>query len=228
MGYFQARGYDCHAIDLSGHGASEGSERLDQFGLDDYAQDVATARAEIDGVPVLIGHSMGTIVVQHYLQHGDASGVALLSPVPPTGMSTASVQLNTRQPTFVKEAARTLHRKYREDTLRVIREVYFSPDADEAHMQPFLDTVQAESTLVLTELMALAMHLPRRRRRLPALVMGGEFDAVFPANMLHFTATGWNGRTHVVPRAGHMLMLDPQWTDAAAALERWLEGIAAG
>ncbi|HQO29280.1 MAG TPA: alpha/beta fold hydrolase, partial [Accumulibacter sp.] len=31
--WFSRRGFDCHALDLSGHGDSEGRRRLDSFGL---------------------------------------------------------------------------------------------------------------------------------------------------------------------------------------------------
>ena len=62
-----------------------------------------------------------------------------------------------------------------------------------------------------------------RRPDIPALVMGGGEDAVFPASMLFFTALPWKARQVVIPRAGHMLMLDPQWPQAAAALGDWLD-----
>ncbi len=224
--YFQERGYDCHAIDLSGHGASEGHESLDKFGIDDYAQDVRQTVDALGVKPVLIGHSMGAVVVQRYLENkGTAVGVAMLSPVPPTGTSTSGAQLNARQPTFLKEAARAMRRRYSEHTVRVMREVYFSPEADDEHLKDFLELIQAESTHAVTELMALAMSMPRRRPKVPALVMGGDQDAVFPSNMLHFTATSWNSETRLIRRAGHMLMLDPQWRDAADELDRWLEKI---
>ena len=42
--YFSKLGYDCHAIDLSGHGRSEGRDELDRYDLDDYA---ARAEAEV-------------------------------------------------------------------------------------------------------------------------------------------------------------------------------------
>ena len=41
--FFNQRGFDCYALDLSGHGESSGHDRIDDFGLDDYADDVARA-----------------------------------------------------------------------------------------------------------------------------------------------------------------------------------------
>jgi len=61
-----------------------------------------------------------------------------------------------------------------------------------------------------------------RRPNIPALVMGGSEDQVFPASMLFFTALAWRAQSVTIERAGHMLMLDPQWPEAAAALADWL------
>jgi pimeloyl-ACP methyl ester carboxylesterase len=41
--FFQAQGYDCFTVDLSGHGDSEGRERIDDFGIGDYVDDVKLA-----------------------------------------------------------------------------------------------------------------------------------------------------------------------------------------
>lgn len=220
--YFQQRGYDCIALDLAGHGRSEGREQLDSFGIDDYATDVAGVAATLAQPPVLIAHSMGAVVAQRYLERHAAAGVALLAPVPTTGLSFSSMQVAAKQPEFLREASRAVRRKYSEHTVRVMREVYFSPDASDDDLTPFLPLVQQESNAAIAEMMAMAWMVPKRRPRLPALVMGGGSDAVFAANMLHFTAASWRAETAVIPRAGHMLMMDPQWPAAAERLAQWL------
>lgn len=222
MPFFQERGYNCHAIDLSGHGKSSGGDRLNSFGLDHYADDVGQLIADLGVAPVLIGHSMGAIVVQRYLERSPARAVVMLAPVPPTGLAASGVQLAARHPEFIVEAERAVRGDYTENTIKVMREVYFSPDASLEHYRSFMPVVQNESMLALTELMSLAMRFPRKRPRMPALVIGGQFDALFAANRLHFTASGWNAETCVIPRAGHMLMLDPQWIDVARKIDTWL------
>ncbi len=228
--WFHARGYECHAIDLSGHGSKvHPTDRgeLDRFGLDDYVADVSSYIETMPKPPVLIGHSMGAIVVQRYLEQktARAAGLILLAPVPTTGLLGASLQLNLRQPDFLREAARAVRGQYTPNTVRVMREVYFSPDATDAEFAAFPPLVQDESTRAIAELMALPLSLPRRRLPLPALVMGGSHDALFPANLLHFTASGWNAETIVIPRAGHMLMLDPQWPIVANTILDWLQRV---
>lgn len=225
LDYFSARGYDCVALDLSGHGRSDGRDELNELGIDDYVADVARVAATLATPPVLIGHSMGGVVVQRYLERNPGAGVALLAPVPTTGLSFSSVQLVARQPDFLREASRALRRKYSADTIRVMRDVYFSPDATEEDLAPFLPMVQPESDLAISEMMAMVWNLPKRRPRIPALAIAGSKDAVFSSSLLHFSASSWNAKTVIVPRAGHMLMMDPQWQATAEPMHAWLETV---
>lgn len=220
--YFQELGYNCYAVDLSGHGKSEGRQQLNNFGLDHFAEDVGQLAASLGEMPVLVGHSMGAIVVQRYLEKALAKAVVMMAPVPPTGLAASGLQLAIRQPEFVAEAERAVRGEYTANTIRVMREVYFSPDATLEHFAQFQPMVQEESMLVLTEMMSLAMRLPRPRPRIPAFVIGGQHDMLFAANRLHFTAAGWNADTCVIPRAGHMLMIDPQWVSVAENIHNWL------
>ena len=218
--YFQQKGYDCHALDLSGHGASGGHERLHDFGIKDYARDVAHAVAELPARPVLIGHSMGTLVLRSYLSGAPdaAAGVALLSPVPPTGTGGSASRLALQQPDFFAELPNVLAGKPTANTLKVMASVYFSPDVRPEDTLQFMPMIGNESDQAVAEMVTLPFAAATRTPQLPALVMGGSHDALFPASMLFFTALPWRARTVTVDRAGHMLMLDPQWPQAAEAL----------
>lgn len=220
--YFSASGYDCHAINLSGHGASEGIEDLDSYGIDDYAGDLRQLAAQLATPPVLIGHSMGALVVQRYLEKGTAAAAILMAPVPTTGTIGCGVRQACRHPDFMVEAMRAVEGKYTRHTARLMREVYFSPDVSAEEFAAFKPLVHPESLTAVLEMMALPWRLPLRHAKIPALVMGGEFDALFPANQLHFVACGWQADISVIPRAGHMLMMEPQWPTAAAQIDHWI------
>ncbi|MBS0345626.1 MAG: alpha/beta hydrolase [Proteobacteria bacterium] len=223
--YFNQRGYDAYALDLSGHGGSEGRERLDDFGLADFADDLAQAVDALPATPVLIGHSMGTLVVQHYLARGPAAGVALLAPVPPTGTGGSAGRLALLQPDFFRELPNVVAGRPTEHTLRIMAEVYFSPDMPRQDVLQYMPMIQPESEQAIAEMVALPFTPAGRRPDIPALVMGGREDVVFPASMLFFTALQWKARQVIIDGAGHMLMLDPQWPEAAAALKGWLDTI---
>ena len=183
---------------------------------------------ELPARPVLIGHSMGTLVIRHYLSGApadSAAGVALLSPVPPTGTGGSASRLALQQPDFFTEIPNVIAGKPTANTLKVMASVYFSPDMRPEDTLQFMPMIGNESDQAVAEMVALPFTPAPRTPRLPAFVMGGSHDAVFPASMLFFTALPWRARPVTIDRAGHMLMLDPQWPQAAAALQHWLDGL---
>lgn len=222
--WFQAAGFNCLAPDLSGHGRSAGRDGLDGFGLDDYVDDVAQVVATLDAPPVLIAHSMGTLVAQRLAERVPLAGMALLAPVPPTGTGGSASRLALTLPDFFVELPRAIAGSADQKTMEVMARVYFSPEMPPRETVQFLPLMQPESERAVLEMVTLPLRARvSRRPRLPVLVMGGSQDLVFPASMLCFTASAWHARQEVVPGAGHMLMLDPQWEDAAARLAAWLE-----
>lgn len=223
--YFQEEGYNCYALDLSGHGASPGRERLDEFGIDDYVADLATAVDALPESPVLVAHSMGCLVSQRFLEQGVARAVAFLAPVPPTGTSGTAARFALTMPDFFAELPRAVNGTASQQTMRTMAKVYFSPDMPEREMLEYLPLIQPESEKAVTEMVMAPMRFARRRAKIPALVMGGSEDQVFPSSMLYFTAATWQAKTVVIRRAGHMLMLDPQWPEAAGDLLEWLESL---
>ena len=82
---------------------------------------------------------------------------------------------------------------------------------------------RAEVNARVAEMVALPFLRTGRRPAIPALVMGGGVDAVFPPSMLFFTTLAWRAQSVTVPGCGHMLMLDRPWPQAAEALAGWLE-----
>jgi len=199
--YFQDQGYDCYALELSGHGS-------------------------LPAVPVLISHSMGSLVSQRFLERGTARAVAFLAPVPPTGTGGTASRLALTMPDFFAELPNAVNGTASEKTMRTMASVYFSPSMAPEETVHYLPLIQPESAKAVTEMLMAPLRLARGRARIPALVMGGSADQVFPASMLFFTAAAWNAKTQVIDGAGHMLMLDPQWPEVAEKLLEWLESLA--
>ncbi|PKO32220.1 MAG: alpha/beta hydrolase [Betaproteobacteria bacterium HGW-Betaproteobacteria-7] len=225
--YFQAQGYDCYALELSGHGSHPADRaHLDDFGIDDYVADLAAAVASLPAAPVLIAHSMGCLVSQRFLEQGTARAVAFLAPVPPTGTGGTASRFALTMPDFFAELPNAVNGTASEKTMRTMARVYFSPSMALKESIKYLPLIQPESEKAVAEMVTAPFRIARGRARIPALVMGGSADQVFPASMLYFTAASWNAKTQVIAGAGHMLMLDPQWADAAGKLQAWVENLA--
>ncbi|AEV26647.1 MULTISPECIES: alpha/beta fold hydrolase [Azospira] len=220
---FNAAGYDCVALDLSGHGQSEGRERLDRFGLDDYADDVLQVMAKLPRPPILIGHSMGCAVIERVLECQGAPAAVLLAPVPTSGTQGSIMSLALKHPDFFAKIPAISQGEMDEASLLLMRDIYFSPDMPPEGLLQFAHLIQPESAEAAADMAGLGYRSYRSRPELPVLVMGGQFDAVFPPSSIGFTALRWNGDFKIIPHCGHMLMLDHPWPKAAAEILQWLE-----
>lgn len=69
---FAAHSYRSYALSLRGHGTSASPKRFRTARVRDYVEDVAQVAGQLDRPPVLIGHSMGELVVQKYLETHEA------------------------------------------------------------------------------------------------------------------------------------------------------------
>ena len=223
LSWFAQRGFDCHALDLSGHGRSEGAHQLDAFGIDDYVDDLQQAVHGFSRSPIVIGHSMGTVVVERFLERQPVRAAILMAPVPPTGILGATMKLAFSDPDFFAQQTRIQHGEFNQEALRTLRQVYYSPETTLADLIRFVPLFQGESRRALFDLSLLPFRLGGRRPRLPVLVVGGEGDAVFPPSTLGFTAVRWQAEVAVIPRAGHTLMLDAHWQTAASRIAGWIE-----
>ncbi len=221
--WFSDRGFDCHALDLAGHGGSESREQLHSYGLDDYADDLAQVVQELDATPILIGHSMGSVVVERFLERHQARAAVLMAPVPATGILGATMKIALTTPAFFDQQARATRGEYTPEALQTMRDVYYSAETRTEDLIRFGALFQSESRRALLDLTLLAMRIGRRRATLPVLVVGGAADAVFPSAGLGFTAARWRAEVAVIPGAGHTLMLDAHWEAAAERIVAWIE-----
>lgn len=220
--FFQGHGFDCFSVDLSGHGASAGSERLDEFGIDDYADDIAHAVNAIGQPVTIVGHSMGCLATQRYLERGQARAAVFLAPVPSTGTAGSAMQLALRYPQYFEVLEEVVSGVFSEENNDLMAKIYFSPDATGDDVLEFLPTIGPESQQAVMEMAMLATRPRVGRQKLPVLVIGGEDDAIFPSSHLFFTALPWQAEVIRVPKAGHMLPIDTHWQRVATHILEWV------
>src|SRR5512138_1157577 len=66
LDFFAQNGFAAHAINLRGHGNSEGQAKLRWTRIADYVDDLVNAVQQLPRPPILIGHSMGGFIIQKY------------------------------------------------------------------------------------------------------------------------------------------------------------------
>jgi non-heme chloroperoxidase len=219
--YFADHGYASHALSFSGHGASPGRERLDSFGIDDYVRDAATVAEMLPAPPVLIGHSMGGMVAQKYLESHEAAGVVLMASVPPQGLWAAALGLAFRKPGLMNDLNRLLGgARVALDTLRAA--MFAQPVATE-DLARWYKRMQPESHRAIWDMTLFNLPLKSRMRLPPLLVLGAEHDALIPPSQVEMTARHYGVEAEIFEGMGHGLMLERSWRQVAERILGWLE-----
>jgi len=218
--YFAARGHDAWAVDLRGHG--EHAESAVLVSVDDYVADVLLAIEQLNVPPVIIGHSMGAIVVQRAMRRAQVSGMALLAPVPPQGLLGSSFLLAAKNPELFNEFNKLQINSALPQSPELLRQAIFSPQLPEADVQRYLQRMRPESQRALFDL-SWPQHFWIARAEVPVLVCGAQEDLFFPPHMVEETARLHGVAAEIIPDLAHMMMLDAQWERGAERLATWLD-----
>lgn len=217
MPYFAERGFGVTAFSLRGHGKSSGRRTVQRARLRDYLDDLQAIIARFETPPALVGHSMGGLLIQHLLQtRHDIPAAALLAPIPHFGTVGIAWRTVTRRPHTA------LHVMTRWDVYPLVAEPqpdgtrFFSPHMPTAEAERYMRRFTRESFLAVG-VDALFLDLPRRPARVttPLLVVGGQYDTLFPPGEIQRTARAYGKEAVIVPDMGHELMLDPGWQHVA-------------
>ena len=223
--YFAAQGYAAHAVSLRGHGLSEGQARLHRWRLRDYVEDLGRTIADLPAAPVLIGHSMGGMVVQKYLEtEPDIAGVALMASVSPRGLLPSNLQMALRHPFLFQQMAIFSLFGPALGGYDTLRRLLFSEDAPAAQLRDSMRLMQAESQLVTWDLAGMdPLRLNPDQLRIPVLVQGAEQDVFISPDIVRQTARFYGSEARILPAMAHAMMLDTHWRTAADSLLHWLD-----
>ncbi len=217
------RGHEVRAVGLRGHDRAQGRIR---HRLRHYVEDVVLAAAAFSAPPLLVGHSLGGLVVQKYLERNPAPGAVLMASIPAGGTLAAVARLTARHPREMRDT--NLRRSLRPfiATPALVRELFFNPGTPDDIVDSCWARLQDESYLAFLETM---FRLPRPRRvRVPVLVLGAELDGFFTDGEIRRTARAYRAEAEIFPGIGHDMMLDDGWRDVADRVARWAYGQEAG
>lgn len=222
MPFFAKAGYDCIAISLRGHGASEGKGCLAEAGIEDYIADAACAFARTTQPPVLVGHSLGGIVAQRLAEKHKLAGMVLLASLPPSGLVRSVMHMAQVAPDVLWQVGVLQSLGPRAVDPKAIHRALFAADTPTDLGLPYLPRLQQESRRVSFELMGWRWPL-RPFPCPPVLVVGGDADMFLPIAAFEETAFYYSGELAVLPGVPHGLMLDPRWPQVAETMLDWLE-----
>jgi pimeloyl-ACP methyl ester carboxylesterase len=219
--YFAQHGYRSYAIGLRGHGKSDGGDRLRWTGIRHYVADVVEKVNQFERPPVLIGHSMGGLVVQKYLESYQVPAAILLASVPPSGVFRTTLSIARRHPLPFFKANLTLQLYPIIGTQELTREAFFSNTMSKEQVDVYFAHIQNESYRAFIDMIALSLPHPQRVKT-PLLVMGGGRDTIFTPKEVKATARAYHTQAEIFPNMAHDMMLEDGWQVVANRMLAWL------
>lgn len=222
--YFAQAGYPAYALSLRGHGNSAGAKCLYWTSLADYVNDIVQVSQNLDQPPILIGHSMGGMIVQKYWQaYHSYQAAILMASVPPQGLWSPSVYLAYHHPGLFWQLSLVQILGLDFVTPSVLKTALFSePVADEV-TQNYFAQLQPESQRVILDMLWFNLPTLLSKPSYPLLVLGAANDRVFPQFLINWTAQTYGAQMHIFPHMAHTMMLEPAWQNVADYILSWLQ-----
>jgi len=167
--FLSQNGWDVYALDLRGHGQSEGS--VSGATMEDYAQDVKQVVTEYDlNNPVIIGHSMGGLVALLYVAQYGAEAVVAIDPSP-----TKEVQGEGEKKEYPATYS-PIEAGMPADPMEAMKAF---PDIFQETLMKMHQTLGKESGVARSERKS-GISVPKEAVSMPALFVGGECGESVP------------------------------------------------
>jgi pimeloyl-ACP methyl ester carboxylesterase len=223
--FFADRGFEAHALSLRGHGGSSGWEHLPYARLRDYVADLEQVAGALPASPVLVGHSMGGMVVQKYMHEHPTPAAVLVASVPPHGLIGTFCGIAFTNPRLFYELGMIQTFGPWMADAACVRRALFSEECPETVINAVLPRLQAESSMVILDLVGLDLppSTPSPSLAAPVLVLGAERDAFIFRGGLEATARTYRTKAEIFPNMAHAMMLEPGWRAVAERICDWLE-----
>ena len=221
--WFAEAGYASYAVSLSGHGSSRDRHALDQYSINDYVNDVAEVVAALPSPPLIVGHSMGGMVVQKYLERAAAPGVVLMASVPPQGLWSSAVGMVMNKPALLQDLNSVMGGgQPHADT---IREAMFYQPVPEEDFARYYQHFHPESHRAIWDMTLFNLPHVSLMADVPMLVLGARHDQIIPPSLVSMTASTYGIEEEIVPEMGHAMMLEPGWEQVAERIHAWIGAI---
>lgn len=223
MPYFAERGLDCYAFSMRGHGQSPCDRFFHLSSVDHYVSDLSTVVRELGKAPILVGHSMGGLVVQRYLEDNRVPAAVLLASVPPRGILRFAARMAARHPGMFVKFLLTMNPRRAVETRELACDLFFSPEISDDELDRYYSMLGTESERGALEMMTYKRPRASRVRAggTPVLVLGAERDIIFLPGEVRATARRYGVRPEFFDMA-HDMMLEAGWQAVADRIIDWL------
>ncbi len=221
LSYFADNGHDVYAFSLRGHGESGGYNQTAWTSLNDYVDDLHHVISTIDGDPIIIGHSMGGMILQKYLENHSCKAAVLMASVPCEGLLAPTLTMAALHPQNFFFFQATHYLGQNAITPMLGQRALFHREMHPAEVQKYLSRMQSVSLRALHDMSWLSLPRKHNPNNIPMLVLAAENDALFSVSSQRKTALAYNAEFESFPDMSHAMMLEPEWQRVADKIISW-------
>lgn len=221
LSFFADKGYRALAVSFRGHGGSPTAKPLRSCTVNDYVEDVWSVAESLPTSPVVIGHSMGGLIVQKYLELHDSPVGVLMASIPPQGNLGNALRWIRRHPWHFTKMTITGKALPYISTPQLAREKFFSAHTPDSLVLDCAARLQEDSSRIGIDCLVLSLPRPKRVTA-PLLVLGAYDDGAHTRKEVCATARAYHTEAEFFPNMGHNMMLEPGWDAVAQRIDTWL------
>ncbi len=222
MGYLAENGFTSYAFDLPGHGART-SEAVAGLGIMDYVAEVESVIHELTLVkPILIGHSMGGLIVQKFLENNEALASVLIAPCPAMGSSLwLPIKYLFHQP--IEGIKTTFGGNTAIRNKRMCERLFFD-DGPAEKIEAHFNKLCLESSRAIRQMVLPFFKLKAARiTSTPIAVTAAGRDYFFEFERLRKWSEEYHYDFLPFPEATHNLLSDPHKFNFGKTIYKWLD-----
>lgn len=203
---FSALGFDCYAMSFRGHGKNRLRHSFN--GLTQHVEDLRQAISKIPQSPILVGYSLGGLVLHRHLQTQEAPAALMLSAIPPDGLWNSVKYLFNYDPISAAKMLGLI-------TLPSVRHLasppkgIYSESIDPKIAAQLTKQLKAEPIRVLSEALSASQGDQRIRQGTPLKLYGATGDHIIPASEVERSAKLLEAPVKIFEGMSHSLMAEP-------------------
>lgn len=229
--YFKSKGYNCLAPAWPLHEGEPGTLRqnppsgLGELSLDEIVAKIESVVSAQSEKPIVIGHSVGGLIVQLLSQNNLISGGVCIDSVAPNAM------LSFDWGFFKNSAMITNPLKGNQPFLmdeKGFHESFANTMTIEESNAAYNKYATYDSRNVLRDCMGSAGHVDLDLPHFPLLFIGGEKDEIIPPELNEKNAKAYTDKESITafkefPDRGHFICGQPGWEEVAGFIYEWIQ-----
>jgi non-heme chloroperoxidase len=225
MHYFAAHGWPCYALNLRGHHLSRQIADWGAVGVAAYLEDVDSVVKWIGRDLVLIGHSMGGMLVQKYSEGKTPVKLILLHTAPPFSI-TKQIDFNAflkrgREQGRIMKDSRVISD---DDPQKLIGYMFDPGNVAPDVLLRVHRAMGEESARALHEMQQV--EVDAQKIKCPVYVLGFNLKKIgleYPLDLNQELARYYHARDlQIIEPGGHLFMLEKNWEAFARLIEKWV------